>query len=151
MELVRDARRFIMSHKWVIENSPLQAYASALLFSPTRSLMRGLFKREEPSWIIIKPAMEDKWSPCLSTLEGHSDSVESVAFSPDSTRLASGSDDRTVKQRLGVSSDRMWITYNSENVLWLPSDYRPLCTIVSENMIGIGTGHGRVWICRIEM
>ncbi|KAF1977466.1 HET-domain-containing protein [Bimuria novae-zelandiae CBS 107.79] len=56
-ELVRDARRFFMFHKWAIENSPLQAYASALLFSPTQSLIKGLFKRKEPNWITIKPAI----------------------------------------------------------------------------------------------
>jgi WD40 repeat protein len=33
----------------------------------------------------------------LQTLEGHGDSVWSVAFSPDSKRIASGSDDKTVK------------------------------------------------------
>ncbi|OCK72839.1 HET-domain-containing protein, partial [Lepidopterella palustris CBS 459.81] len=93
IKLVQDARRFIMSHKWAIENNPLQAYASALIFSPTHSLIKTLFKREEPDWIAIKPAMEDKWSPCLQTLEGHRDSVRSVAFSPDSARLASASDD----------------------------------------------------------
>jgi WD40 repeat protein len=52
---------------------------------------------EEPKWITIKPAMGDKWSACLQTLEGHSGSVRSVAFSHDSTRLASASDDSTVK------------------------------------------------------
>ncbi|KAF1958418.1 WD40 repeat-like protein [Byssothecium circinans] len=94
---IRDAHRFIMRHKWAIENSPLQAYVSALLFSPARSLIRGLFKKEEPTWITTKPGMEDKWSACLQTLEGHSDEVSSVAFSHDSTRLASASHDRTVK------------------------------------------------------
>jgi WD40 repeat protein len=34
---------------------------------------------------------------CLQTLEGHSDWVSSVAFSHDSARLASASDDNTVK------------------------------------------------------
>ena len=39
------------------------------------------------------------WPPatCCRTLEGHSDRVSSVAFSPDGTRLASGSDDNTIK------------------------------------------------------
>ncbi|KAF2686634.1 hypothetical protein K458DRAFT_362825 [Lentithecium fluviatile CBS 122367] len=96
-ELVKDARRFIMSHKLAIEKSPLQAYASALLFSPTQSLIRGLFKREEPNWITIKPAIEEKWSACLSTLEGHSDVVNSVAFSHESAWVASASDNKTVK------------------------------------------------------
>ncbi|KAF2189253.1 WD40 repeat-like protein [Zopfia rhizophila CBS 207.26] len=97
LRLVRDARRFIMFHKLAIENSPLQAYASALLFSPTGSLIRGLFRHEEPKWITILPAMRDQWSPCLQTLEGHSSWVRSVAFSHDSTRLASASYDNTVK------------------------------------------------------
>ncbi|KAF2476795.1 WD40 repeat-like protein [Lindgomyces ingoldianus] len=95
--LLEDARRFIMAHKSAIENSPLQAYASALLFSPTRSLIRGLFKKEEMGSVTIKPGMQENWSACLSTLEGHSDFISSVAFSHDSTRLASGSGDHTVK------------------------------------------------------
>src|SRR5262249_19034600 len=33
----------------------------------------------------------------LCTLQGHSDQVVSVTFSPDGTRIASGSNDRTVK------------------------------------------------------
>ena len=41
--------------------------------------------------------MQEKWSVCLQTLKGHSRSVLSVAFSPDSTRLASASRDKTVK------------------------------------------------------
>ncbi|KAF2277291.1 uncharacterized protein EI97DRAFT_457323 [Westerdykella ornata] len=60
LQVVQDARRFIMYHKWAIEKSPLQTYASALLFSPASSLIRGLFKEEELKWITIKPAIGDK-------------------------------------------------------------------------------------------
>ena len=97
MDLVRDARRFLLYHKWSIENSPLQVYASALLFSPARSITRDLFKEEEPEWTTTKPAMEDNWNACIQTLEGHSGSVYSVAFSPDSKQIASASNDDTVK------------------------------------------------------
>ncbi|KAJ1322938.1 COMPASS component SWD3 [Microdochium nivale] len=45
----------------------------------------------------MKPAMEDQWNACLQTLEGHSREVNSVVFSHDSCRLASASDDKTVK------------------------------------------------------
>ncbi|KAH7038980.1 hypothetical protein B0J12DRAFT_731324 [Macrophomina phaseolina] len=96
-KLVQVARRFIMYHKGAIEHSPLQAYASALLFSPAGSLVRRLFKGEEPKWATIKPGVRDAWSACLQTLEGHSSSVRSVAFSHDSTRLASASWDKTIK------------------------------------------------------
>jgi WD40 repeat protein len=34
---------------------------------------------------------------CLKTLEGHSGWVRSVAFSPDGTKIISGSSDKTVK------------------------------------------------------
>jgi WD40 repeat protein len=86
-----------MYHKWAIENSPLQVYMSALIFSPARSLTRGCFQEEEPKWITIKPAIDDKWGVCLQTLEGHSSAVWSVAFSHDSRLLASASDDKTVR------------------------------------------------------
>lgn len=192
-----------MYHKGAIEHSPLQAYASTLLFSPAGSRVRSLFKREEPKRIKVKPPVSDAWSACLQTLEGHSGCVWSVAFSPDSTRLASASGDETVKiwdpssgaclqmleigkslkrisfdttgsylytdigaitittpplsqiaddtepqyQGAGVSTDGAWITYKGEHVLWLPSEYRPSCSIVSENSVGIGVGSGKVWIC----
>ncbi|KAF2466665.1 uncharacterized protein BDR25DRAFT_359181 [Lindgomyces ingoldianus] len=44
---------------------------------------------------------------------------------------------------LALSSDGAWITYNSENLVWLPSEYRPLRSIVSGDRIGIGTGSGK--------
>src|SRR2546423_581519 len=86
-----------MYFKRAIEKSPLQAYTSALIFSPARSLIRNLFKEEEPKWITIMPSIGDNWNSCLQTLEGHSSGVNAVAFSPDSTRLASASGDYTVK------------------------------------------------------
>lgn len=43
------------------------------------------------------PHVDDTWSAGLQALEGHLDSVESVAFSPDSRILASGSKDNTVR------------------------------------------------------
>lgn len=86
-----------MYHIQVIKNSPLQIYVSALLFSPERSLIRNHFKKEEPKDIIIQTPIGDQWNACLQTLTGHSGSVQSVAFSHDSTRLASASYDKTVK------------------------------------------------------
>ena len=86
-----------MYHREAIENYPLQVYASALLFSPVNSMIRRLFQHEEPRGVTIKPAMSNGWSACLQTLEGHSDYVTSVAFSHDSTWLASASGDSNIK------------------------------------------------------
>ncbi|KAF2490874.1 WD40 repeat-like protein [Lophium mytilinum] len=97
LELVHDAYRFIMYHKVAIETSPLQAYASALVFSPVRSLIRSYFKQETPKGITVHSSLSDEWSACLQTLEGHGSSVSAVAFSQDGSLLASGSLDRTVR------------------------------------------------------
>jgi WD40 repeat protein len=86
-----------MYHKGPIESYPFQIYFSALLFSPTESAIRRLFRHDKPKSITVKPAMSSSWGACLQTLEGHSSGVRSVAFSHDSTRLASASGDKTVK------------------------------------------------------
>lgn len=41
-------------------------------------------------------------------------------------------------QGYGVSSDRPWITWNSENLLWLPPEYRPSKYAVSLSTICLG-------------
>jgi WD40 repeat protein len=208
-----------MYHKQAIQISPLQVYASALIFSPAGSLIRHHFKKEEPKWITIKPTIGDKWSACLQTLEGHRQGVWSVAFSHDSARLASASGDSTVKvwdassgeclqtleigrvlfnisfditgsylhteigtialeasssssssssslsnrapsvtdpqspryEGWALSSDGEWITYNSKNWVWLPSEYRPSCSAVLGKTIGIGIGTGKVWIYNLKV
>ncbi|KAH8900609.1 hypothetical protein GQ53DRAFT_863078 [Thozetella sp. PMI_491] len=95
--LVRDGRRFIQYYKAVIESYPLQIYASCLIFTPTQSQIQRHFQKQRPRWIITKPVMDDGWSACLTTLEGHSnDWVCLVAWSNDG-RLASGSEDKTIK------------------------------------------------------
>ncbi|KAG5804854.1 hypothetical protein H9Q71_010561 [Fusarium xylarioides] len=96
-ELLQDARRFILAHKRSIEIAPLQAYASALVFSPECSLIRKPFKHEEPNWIILKPKMDKNWDNCLQILEGHGRGLVSVAVSPDDQLIASGGRDQTIK------------------------------------------------------
>jgi WD40 repeat protein len=88
-----------MYFRWSIENHPLQVYASTLILSPAASPIKELFKKDKPKWILSKPIMEEDWSPCLQTLEGHGHdgSVGSVSFSPDGCRLASVSADYTIK------------------------------------------------------
>ncbi|KAL2886498.1 Vegetative incompatibility protein HET-E-1 [Ceratocystis lukuohia] len=95
--IVNDAQRFLFYHGGVIEIAPLQVYVSALIFSPTNSLIRQIYIHEEPDWIEPKPRVEENWDVCLRTLEGHGRAVRSVVFSNDGQRLASGSLDSTVK------------------------------------------------------
>ncbi|KAH7194034.1 NACHT domain-containing protein [Fusarium oxysporum] len=207
--LVRDARRFILSHGWAIGNAPLQAYASGLIFSPSRSITREVFEGEEPNWIVIKPAMAEDWGACMAMLEGHSNWVHSVAFSPDGQRLATVSWDKAVKiwdattgrcqatlhtgahlltdagifdlsmplsplssspspslpatlsasgplyqarqrQGYGISTDGVWITYQGRNLLWLPSEYRPVTSAIAASTVALGCRSGRVLLFRFS-
>ncbi|PHH49543.1 Vegetative incompatibility protein HET-E-1 [Ceratocystis fimbriata CBS 114723] len=96
-DIVMDARRFLLSYAGIIEEAPLQAYISALIFSPTNSLIKRQFSDKELDWIEAKPSVDNDWSACLQTLEGHKEGVTSVVFSNDGQTLASGSYDKTVK------------------------------------------------------
>jgi WD40 repeat protein len=95
--LIHDAKRFALYNRSTIEEAPLQIYCSALVFAPEMSIVRGHFKNQIPHWIRGLPKVQRDWSSLEQTLEGHSDWVRSVAFSPDGSKLASGSSDRTVR------------------------------------------------------
>ncbi|KAI9150737.1 WD40 repeat-like protein [Paramyrothecium foliicola] len=102
-KLVKDARQLLSFHKTAIENYPLQAYGSALVFSPSSSLTKQLFRHEEPQWIEVKTGLNDDWSPDVQMLRSHDGGTSCMAFSHDSNFLASAKDNviKTWKTRTG--------------------------------------------------
>ncbi|KAA6414866.1 MAG: hypothetical protein FRX48_01616 [Lasallia pustulata] len=94
---IHDLKRFALHNRVGIEQAPLQVYHSALFFTPVMSIVRRQFSNKMPWWIKRGPEVEANWSATLQTLEGHSEPVTAVAFSPDGKQLASGSHDQTVR------------------------------------------------------
>ncbi|KAJ5609831.1 hypothetical protein N7528_009097 [Penicillium herquei] len=95
---VQDAYRFFLYFRPAIENQPLQIYYSGLIFSPERSIKRGeYFDKRSPSWISGTFGVENDWSDCLQTLEGHHGTISSLVFSHDSGLIVSGSRDDSIK------------------------------------------------------
>ncbi|KAK4202864.1 WD40-repeat-containing domain protein [Triangularia verruculosa] len=86
----------LKSYGQIIQRVPLQVYLSAFVFAPIGSLIKNIFKEEKPGWLCTG-SVEMQWNACTQTLEGHRDSVWSVAFSLDGQRVASGSGDKTIK------------------------------------------------------
>ena len=95
--LVQDILRLMLTFNSMLTKAPLQLYSAGLVFSPSRSVFRRLL----PSWrsanIEVITQLTGDWNACIQTLEGHSGSVVSVVFSPDGSRVASGSYDKTVR------------------------------------------------------
>ena len=87
--IVRDAERFLLGNKDIVQRAPLQTYASALVFSPYGSRIRKENSAHFPTWFSYGPVVEDHWGPVLQTLPGHSTPIAALAFSFDGKYLAS--------------------------------------------------------------
>jgi WD40 repeat protein len=239
--VVHDALRFVMWSGSGVQEAPLQVYYGALVFAPTGSIVRRQFLDESQEGIAVKSGLDEDWGPLLQTLEGHTMEVSSVAFSAAGDRLASASDDRTVRvwdaktgqplhtleghtsrvtsvafsaagDRLASASydctvrvwdakteqplytvkghtravtsvafskdgsylvadrgrmllpslaqststvtprlpaqrvfvEERWLTVNSEDLLWIPANYRPSCTAFYNCRVAFGSSSGRV-------
>jgi WD40 repeat protein len=59
--------------------------------------------------------------------------------------------ERPIYVGTGLSADSIWIKHGSNNVLWIPSEYRPFRSSVCGSMVGIGDRSGRVWICSVNL
>ncbi len=91
--IVKDAERFLLSNIAIVQQAPLQTYASALVFSPRESQIRKQNLTQYPRWFKDGPAAEDHWGINLQTL--HFPKVDDtssglcVVFSFDGNYLAS--------------------------------------------------------------
>jgi WD40 repeat protein len=97
INLLLDCERFTREFFPVLNISCLQVYHSALLFTPRKTPLYETFGHMLGLPIQIHNALDETWNPCTRTMDGHSDFVCSVAFSPDGARIVSGSSDKTLQ------------------------------------------------------
>lgn len=96
--LMQDAERVIQAFHEPISRNVLQIYISVLVMMPNCALYRSL--RSADSYLLkaeLLSTRQNKWSPRLNELRGHSSGFLSVAFMRDNVHIVSGSDDNTVR------------------------------------------------------
>ncbi|KAF2165686.1 hypothetical protein M409DRAFT_23977 [Zasmidium cellare ATCC 36951] len=84
---LRDAKGFLLRNRHVIDETPRQAYASALIFAPENSIIRDKFRKDVPEWLDHVPIMAPEWNPQIHKFERWIHKVNCIAFSANSDEL----------------------------------------------------------------
>jgi WD40 repeat protein len=66
-------------------------------FSPTNSSIWKHYKSSFPNTLSLLSGREKNWPADINIFHGYTNHVNSVAFSPDGTRVTSGSRDKTIR------------------------------------------------------
>ncbi|CAG7854448.1 COMPASS-like H3K4 histone methylase component WDR5B {ECO:0000303/PubMed:19567704} Short=AtWDR5B {ECO:0000303/PubMed:19567704} [Serendipita indica DSM 11827] len=92
-----NVRRFMMAFSVPIQESAPHIYVSALPFTPIESYlhMEGLDMYK--GTLKVTKGLEQRYRGLPEALRGHTEVVETVAFSPDGSRIVSGSWDQTIR------------------------------------------------------
>ncbi|EJC98165.1 WD40 repeat-like protein, partial [Fomitiporia mediterranea MF3/22] len=97
LAFLRDARRTITIYLPAISRSTPHIYISFLLFASRESKFLTNYLKPDLRIVRVEQMGVKQWSPLLKELTGHKDRVTSVAFSPDGTRVTSGSYNKTIR------------------------------------------------------
>ncbi|CCA71457.1 related to WD40-repeat protein (notchless protein) [Serendipita indica DSM 11827] len=92
-----DIRRFIMAFSVPIQESAAHIYISALPFSPKKSLIRIEGQSGHGNTLSVTRGLEEMYPGLPGILRGDQGSVCAVSFSPDGSRIISGSFDKTIR------------------------------------------------------
>src|SRR5580692_5931455 len=94
-QLLYDGHRFAKYFANTIMMHPLLLYTTALPFTPTNTSIFKIFYHSGLPKVVC--GVDKMWSPELLQLRGHHNTVNCVAFSPDGSKIISGSYDETIR------------------------------------------------------
>jgi WD40 repeat protein len=94
--------RFLQQFSVVIMQNPLHIYASVLPFTPTESALRKAYIPLFEDIPLIVEGLDAHWPSVVSSVGGPrnsqaEESIRSIAFAPDGSRVALGSDNAVIR------------------------------------------------------
>lgn len=112
--MLYDGLRFITKHQVIISSSSMNTYMTALLLTPQDTTLYKAYKDLHKGAQVVYP-VESTWSPllCTNTLAEGASWIWSVAYAPDGSCFATGSDGGCVDLWDGVSGAYMRRLTNS--------------------------------------
>ncbi|KAI1453174.1 WD40 repeat-like protein [Annulohypoxylon moriforme] len=139
-KLLYDLNRFILFSQYIIQEAPLQLYYSAILFTPTRSIIRSIFGKSLDKWVKKRPILNNSWSTELMCLDADSRRINSIAVSPDSKTIVASIQDGTI---------RFWETATGIETAKIPTPPLPTKIAYSADGQTVGVCYGRstgIWL-----
>ncbi|KAG8819591.1 hypothetical protein FRC19_009674 [Serendipita sp. 401] len=94
---INDIKRFLIAFSTPISESIPHIYISAIPFTPKQSYIRQAAESLFPNTMSIVIGCPENWPEPPRQWIGHTSNVNSIAFSSDGRRIASGSDDNTIR------------------------------------------------------
>jgi len=104
---IRDATRFASAFAVPITTSVPHIYLSALAFAPASSMLFERYQREFLGRVTLTQGKLSEWPSLINVMEGHTRQVNCATFSPDGSKIVSGSSDGTL---------RFWDTRTGERI-----------------------------------
>ncbi|KIJ43474.1 hypothetical protein M422DRAFT_80868, partial [Sphaerobolus stellatus SS14] len=96
-QILNEGCRLVDLFYLAIGESCTGLYSTLLTFCPKECCLAAFYKKKYLHNIQIKEGGLRDWPKNISILQGHQSSVSSVGFSPDGTKIVSGSYDKTVR------------------------------------------------------
>src|SRR5258707_9834295 len=97
VERIQDICHFLIAFHTPISFSTPHVYISTRPFLPSQSPLSRMFSSEFTRAISIRVGKLSSWPALPLEWTGHADSIRSVCYSPDGTRVVSGSNDKTIR------------------------------------------------------
>ncbi|CAG7560616.1 unnamed protein product [Fusarium equiseti] len=143
-----DAYRFLLKHSPIIEKAPRQTFGSALLFSPTKSIIRNNFwGRRLPECQNVRN-LPEHWDSVLQQICLSPDriDVDAIALSPDGKLLASSHTNHGITHYPKFYIE-LWQSVTGAHLARakVPSQVIAMCWAKHEENLIFVTGSGQVY------